>query len=640
VEPLETAVILLRGAHLATLLLLFGGLLFRAVIWQPHLRAPGGGENAFPGRLLPVAATLSLALGLVWLLTDTARIAEVDTLPDVLAALPVVMAHTRFGMLLTLRLLALVVILALSHTRGRVAPGAAIGLAAIAVGLEPWFGHAAAVGGRPGMALALCEAAHLLAAGAWIGGLLPLLLCLRRLSDAGAAMLSARFTPLGLAAVGMLLVTALPLTVALVGGLPGLIGTPYGRVLLAKLSLFALALALAAANRLILVPSLRGGRTAARRWLMRSIQAEAVIGLAVVMLAGALAALPPAAHEQPVWPFALRPSMVALEEPVLRDEVVGFLFAAAAALLGLVASLWFRRLRILAIAGALALVVPRVSALGLLLVEAYPTSYWLSPTGFSAASIARGQGLFQAHCAVCHLAQDGTDSAGDLTAAHLWEHRDGELFWWLVRGITDPDGNQVMPPFADTLSDEDRWALIDFIRARNLGQQGKGTGQWLTAAPAPDVPIACVADRPGGLRALRGRPVRFVADDGSGALRTTQDGALRTTEDGALRTTQDGALRTTAIPDVATVLLTRGQSVPPVPGVCVAASPAAWDAFAVLTGQDAAALNGVQIIVDADGWLRAWLPAGVVIDRLTDRIGAICATPVAGSSAAGHVHRH
>ena len=93
------------------------------------------------------------------------------------------------------------------------------------------------------------------------------------------------------------------------------------------------------------------------------------------------------------------------------------------------------------------------------------------------ATIARGAALFPVQCARCHGATgrgDGPDARAlsvapaDLTAQHLWNHSDRELFGWLSRGIERPQGTVVMPGFADVLPESDRWALIDFLRARFL----------------------------------------------------------------------------------------------------------------------------------------------------------------------------
>ncbi len=85
----------------------------------------------------------------------------------------------------------------------------------------------------------------------------------------------------------------------LIGGLPGLVGTAYGRVALVKLALLLVLLALAAANRFRYAPAMRGPAGAdAKRGLRRSIGVETAIGLLAVFAASLLADLPPAFHQR------------------------------------------------------------------------------------------------------------------------------------------------------------------------------------------------------------------------------------------------------------------------------------------------------------------------------------------------------
>jgi putative copper export protein len=77
------------------------------------------------------------------------------------------------------------------------------------------------------------------------------------------------------------------------GGVAGLIGTAYGWVLLLKAALFAALLGLAAINRFRLTPALEC-QDAQPRWApLRTIAAETVLGLMVVLAAGVLSGLEP-----------------------------------------------------------------------------------------------------------------------------------------------------------------------------------------------------------------------------------------------------------------------------------------------------------------------------------------------------------
>ena len=134
--------------------------------------------------------------------------------------------------------------------------------------------------------------------------------------------------------------------------------------------------------------------------------------------------------------------------------------------------------------GGLVLAALSLTHLDLFFVPAYPTSYYHSPTEGSATSIAHGAQLFPQHCASCHGVEGRGDGSGatrlkvppaDLMAPHLWNHSDGELFWWLSHGMDGPDRNQVMPGFAPPLAADDIWALIDFVRARNPARPSPGS---------------------------------------------------------------------------------------------------------------------------------------------------------------------
>ncbi len=109
-------------------------------------------------------------------------------------------------------------------------------------------------------------------------------------------------------------------------------------------------------------------------------------------------------------------------------------------------------------------------ALSVVLVDAYPTTYMRNPLPLQADVVQRGAALFQTNCSMCHGQGgrgDGPAAAGlnpkpaDLTAEHVDDHTDGDIFWWLNYGIA----GTAMPSFEQRLSDSERWALIRFIRS-------------------------------------------------------------------------------------------------------------------------------------------------------------------------------
>jgi putative copper export protein len=141
------------------------------------------------------------------------------------------------------------------------------------------------------------EALHLLAAGAWIGGLLPLFLLVGSLPPPVIATVCESFMPVGLSAVLTIASTALVQAWQWIGSLAGLFETDYGRIALLKLGGFLLLLILACVNRFVLTERLRDpARPLTRRWLRMSVAAEATLGMLVVILAAFLASAAPAMH--------------------------------------------------------------------------------------------------------------------------------------------------------------------------------------------------------------------------------------------------------------------------------------------------------------------------------------------------------
>jgi putative copper export protein/mono/diheme cytochrome c family protein len=626
-SALALIVALLRGGHLAALVSLFGTLVFLTIGARAAMAEAGAAADGVQHTLLRLArysAGVALVLGVAWLVTETAAIAGADSFRLTAEALPVVALQTQFGQIVLLRcglLLATLCILGLPRL-GLVIGGV---LASAALALQPLLGHAGAVGGSLGNELIASEMLHLLAAGAWLGGLLPLFISVGRLPHNAAATASRSFTPLGLAAVLVLAGTAIVQVAAFMGGLPGLFGTEYGRIALVKLAVFTLLLTLAALNRFALTDRLDGSTSdAARRMMRLSIATEALLGALVIITAGFLASHTPGTHEQPVWPFAWRPSLDALAEPELQQEVLLALAVVAGGVVVAGAGLIWRRIRWPALVLGVIIAASQVPHFSLLFLPAYPTSYYTSPTEFAATAIVHGATLFAAQCANCHGPDGlGDGAAGatlpirpaDLTAEHLWAHSDGEMFWYLSHGYPGPDGGLSMPGFAGTLSSEARWDLIDYLRAHNAGESMRHTGKWSHPIAMPQFDATCTDGRTIDLDDLRGKLLLVQAVSG---------------------TVPPAAVADTA---VTRILLVKGRPATPDGPACVATEPATWTAFAILLGVAPDALAGTQVLVDQNDWLRlAWHPGDASIPAATVR--EVEEHPLPLDIVGGHVHRH
>ncbi len=105
-----------------------------------------------------------------------------------------------------------------------------------------------------------------------------------------------------------------------------------------------------------------------------------------------------------------------------------------------------------------------------------------SPLPFTRELLERGRDRFNIHCAVCHgadghgagiVVRRGFPAPASYHEPRLRDAPDGHLFDVITRGYG------VMLPYADRLSPADRWAVVGYIRALQLGQHAP-----LAAVPA------------------------------------------------------------------------------------------------------------------------------------------------------------
>ena len=112
-----------------------------------------------------------------------------------------------------------------------------------------------------------------------------------------------------------------------------------------------------------------------------------------------------------------------------------------------------------------------------ILLEGIPEPYAAlrNPLPKTKATIERGAGVYARYCASCHGATGLGDGPAGRAMAHppanlAWLSRmpvklwDGFMAWTVAEGggILHSD----MPSFKQTLSDDDRWAVIAYIQAR------------------------------------------------------------------------------------------------------------------------------------------------------------------------------
>ena len=304
-----------RAVHFASMAMVMGAALFQCLVAEPAFRtaAIGGSASvrAYRARLatiLWIGFALAVLSGAAWLLALAAKIGGQG--PPVAASggvAWVLLIETQFGHLWIARaFLAGWLFCALwlgkpSDAGTRFGQGLTTVAALCLMGSLAWSGHAAGSPGVIGDIHLIVDVLHLVAAGAWLGGLLPLsllfVLAIRQTDPSLASTLQVatrRFSMLGLLSVGTLLATGLVNTWMLAGSLPALLETDYGRLLLLKIALFVAMVAIAGINRFRLTPGLPN--TEAVHRLDRNTRVELALGLAIIAIVGVLGVLPPAMH--------------------------------------------------------------------------------------------------------------------------------------------------------------------------------------------------------------------------------------------------------------------------------------------------------------------------------------------------------
>jgi putative copper resistance protein D len=262
--------------------------------------------------VLLAAAVAALLSGILWFVLSVANMS--GTLADVADrdVLWTVLNETSFGRVWTARMLLAVIVLVVISRRFAstvgpqpdwIMPSLTAALLASLAGV----GHSQIEEGMAGVIHVTSDTAHLLAAGAWLGGLLPLGFILAhdgretdtaRATDLDEVLL--RFSGMGYIAVATLIGSGLANGWLLIGSVSGLFATPYGQLLLVKLALFAGMLALAVSNRFWIVPSLTKARTDGRgptAWTARlrhHVLGEQFLGLMVLLIVSVLGMMRPA----------------------------------------------------------------------------------------------------------------------------------------------------------------------------------------------------------------------------------------------------------------------------------------------------------------------------------------------------------
>jgi copper transport protein len=271
------------------LLLAAGAAVFLLVVWEPTV-AEEGVEAGSTSRILPAAGFVATAIGALLLLNISG--AGWDT---------------RFGRVLIIGICIAVVGLVFLELRLPwrlwVVPALAL------LPLPTLSGHALDRG--EGVLALVLDVAHVTAAAVWIGGLAALALALWTGDGRLRLPLARRFSGLALASVVLLVGTGVGRALQELDSFSQLWTTGYGRAILVKSALLLVLIVLAARNRLLF---LSGPLTRLRR----SVTAEVVVLLGLVVAVAVLTALPPgrtSAAAARLRPVPVGPATPALPPP-------------------------------------------------------------------------------------------------------------------------------------------------------------------------------------------------------------------------------------------------------------------------------------------------------------------------------------
>jgi copper resistance protein D len=310
---IDGPLVTIRALHFAATAMTAGALIFRAAVAEPASRSSPVATSVVRSQILLTAwigLAVAAASGVAWFQLQTVSMSGLPfgeaMTSDVLST---VFNETQFGLVSKVRLvLAIILATCLAFDRSAQARWLALSSALGFIAAIAWTGHAGSTLGELGNLHLAADALHLIAAAAWIGGLVPLALLLapgrrnRGFAWASLARDAAQtFSTLGVVSVGTLLATGIVNAWILVGSVHALIVTGYGRLLMLKLVAFAIMLVFATINRFWLTPQLgfspeHEPQLRALRQLTRNSVTEIALGLTIFAIVGVLGTLHPAIH--------------------------------------------------------------------------------------------------------------------------------------------------------------------------------------------------------------------------------------------------------------------------------------------------------------------------------------------------------
>ena len=121
-----------------------------------------------------------------------------------------------------------------------------------------------------------------------------------------------------------------------------------------------------------------------------------------------------------------------------------------------------------------------------------------NPSAYTLENVKNGRGVYTRNCKSCHGDPGKNNPLAlvplpvDIASERMQENTEGALFYKIT------NGKGVMPPFHSSLSEEDRWMLVNFIKNYSPDREAL----WIDAPPVKAKLLASVSQEKGSVEIL------------------------------------------------------------------------------------------------------------------------------------------
>ncbi len=297
-----------------------GGSIFALIVWIPTVTdardkitdALNRKMMTRSGRMLAGAAVIALTATILSLIIQAFTVAGSSSLTNIAGQAFTIVSSTRFGAYWAFRMATVLAAICASTVILRTKQSRASWSLVLSIGLllslsTSLTSHNAAASTYFPLLNLLSDWIHLVAVGAWVGGLAFLALAVLALKNMKARFLAElirRFSSVALVSVGVIGLTGLYNLLLEVGSLFALFSTSYGQILLVKLCIFAPMIIFGGINQFALYGHIARANSKSRRAGKRpvgrlfnlfriSVRSEITLGIILLLVVGVLTASSP-----------------------------------------------------------------------------------------------------------------------------------------------------------------------------------------------------------------------------------------------------------------------------------------------------------------------------------------------------------